>query len=128
LGILPVDFTVVVMSSKFLKIRIPHGMESAMGPGKADLLEAIQRTGSISAAARDMGMSYRRAWDLVDTMNRCFVQPLVVTATGGNHGGGAQVTDFGFDVLRRYRELVDKANTSVIAEVAVLAEMLRPLN
>jgi molybdate transport system regulatory protein len=114
------------MSSKFLKIRIPYGDESAIGPGKADLLEAIQRTGSISAAARDMGMSYRRAWDLVDTMNRCFVQPLVVTATGGSHGGGAQVTEFGFEVLRRYRELVAKASASVTKEIDQLAAMLRP--
>jgi molybdate transport system regulatory protein len=113
------------MSSKFLKIRIPYGDESAMGPGKADLLDAIQRTGSISAAARDMGMSYRRAWDLVDTMNRCFVQPLVVTVTGGSHGGGAQVTDFGLEVLRRYRDLVRKANASVTHEIEQLAGMLQ---
>lgn len=116
------------MSSDILKIRIPHGNVSAMGPGKADLLEAIQRTGSISAAAREMGMSYRRAWDLVDTMNRCFVQPLVVTATGGCHGGGAEVTDFGLDVLRRYRDLVAKANASVAGEVGVLVRLLRPLD
>lgn len=97
-----------------------------MGPGKADLLEAIHRTGSISAAARDMGMSYRRAWDLVDTMNHCFVQPLVVTATGGSHGGGAHVTEFGFEVLHRYRELVAKASTSVTKEIDQLVSMLRP--
>ncbi|MCX7628420.1 MAG: LysR family transcriptional regulator [Methylophilaceae bacterium] len=116
------------MSSSILKIHIPYGKESAMGPGKADLLEAIQRTGSISAAARDMGMSYRRAWDLVDTMNRCFIQPLVVTAAGGSHGGGAEVTDFGLDVLRRYRELEAKAHASVAAEVGMMAGLLRPLD
>lgn len=99
-----------------------------MGPGKADLLDAITRTGSISAAAREMGMSYRRAWDLVDTMNRCFVQPLVVTATGGSHGGGAQVTEFGSEVLHRYRELVAKASTSVGKEIDQLVSMLRPQN
>lgn len=116
------------MSTKFLKIHIPHGDESAIGSGKADLLEAIQRAGSISAAAREMGMSYRRAWDLVDTMNRSFVQPLVETATGGSHGGGAQVTEFGLEVLRRYRELETKANASVCAEIEGLASLLRPLD
>ena len=114
------------MSSKFLKIHIPYGSESAIGSGKADLLEAIQRAGSISAAARDMGMSYRRAWDLVDTMNRCFLQPLVETATGGSHGGGAQVTAFGLEVLDRYRELELKANAAVTSEVEALAALLRP--
>lgn len=113
------------MSRKFLKIHIPHGNESAIGSGKADLLEAIQRTGSISAAAREMGMSYRRAWDLVDTMNRCFLQPLVQTATGGSHGGGAQVTVFGLEVLRKYRDLENKANASVCSEIEALVALLR---
>jgi molybdate transport system regulatory protein len=76
----------------------------AMGPGKADLLQAIEETGSISAAARRMKMSYRRAWLLVDTMNQCFYGPLVETATGGNHGGGARITELGKEVLRRYRK------------------------
>jgi molybdate transport system regulatory protein len=114
------------MSSKFLKIHIPYGDESAIGSGKADLLEAIGRTGSISAAARDMGMSYRRAWDLVDTMNHSFMQPLVETATGGSHGGGAKVTDFGLEVLRRYRQLEAKANAAVMPELEALSALLRP--
>lgn len=116
------------MSTKFLKIHIPYGEESAIGSGKADLLEAIQRAGSISGAAREMGMSYRRAWDLVDTMNRSFIKPLVETATGGNHGGGAQVTTFGLEVLQRYRELETKANASVCAEIDALSALLRPLS
>jgi len=115
------------MASNYLKIRIPYGAESAIGKGKADLLEAIQRTGSISAAGREMGMSYRRAWNLVETMNRCFVQPVVTTATGGSHGGGAQVTAFGVEVLRRYRELEAKANASVMKEIEALSAMLRPM-
>lgn len=97
-----------------------------MGPGKADLLEAIDRVGSISAAAREMGMSYKRAWDLVDTMNRCFRHPLVSTATGGSHGGGAHVTEFGHDVLRRYRAMECKANDSVSVELHELMELLSP--
>lgn len=114
------------MSTKFLKIHIPYGEESAIGSGKADLLEAIQRAGSISAAAREIGMSYRRAWDLVDTMNHCFLEPLVETATGGSHGGGAQVTAFGLAVLRHYRELEAKASACVATEVEALAKLLRP--
>lgn len=95
-----------------------------MGPGKADLLDAIDRSGSISAAARVMGMSYKRAWDLVDTMNRCFKHPLVATATGGSHGGGAQVTEFGHEVLRRYREIETAATAAVHREVCELMELL----
>lgn len=95
-----------------------------MGPGKADLLEAIERAGSISGAAREMGMSYKRAWDLVDTMNRCFKLPLVSTATGGSHGGGAQVTDFGRDVLRRYRAMECAATAAVEDEVKALMSLL----
>lgn len=99
-----------------------------MGPGKADLLEAIERSGSISAAAREMGMSYKRAWDLVDTMNRSFKQPLVSTATGGSHGGGAHVTAFGLDVLQRYRDMECKANDSVAHELNALINLLSPLS
>ena len=77
-----------------------------MGPGKADLLEAIRVHGSISAAARAMGMSYRRAWLLVDTMNRCWRAPLVATVPGSAHGGGARVTEWGERVLVHYRNLI----------------------
>ncbi len=96
-----------------------------MGPGKAALIDAIARTGSISAAARDMGMSYRRAWDLVETMNQCFRHALVETATGGRGGGGAQVTDFGREVVRRYRVMEGKAARSVSAEMSALEKMMR---
>lgn len=112
------------MTAKNIKIHIPYGELSAIGPGKADLLEAIERTGSISAGARYLGMSYKRAWDLVDTMNKSFREPLVATATGGSHGGGAQVTEFGYEVLRRYREIEVKANTAVIADIGDLLAML----
>jgi molybdate transport system regulatory protein len=88
-----------------LKAQIMLGDEIAMGPGKADLLEAIEKTGSISAAGRALGMSYRRTWLLVDTMNRCWKEPLVETATGGSHGGGARLTEFGKQVVQSYRDL-----------------------
>src|SRR6478736_454193 len=75
-----------------LKLQLYCGDEIAMGPGKADLLEAIAREGSISGAGRAMGMSYRRAWLLVDVMNRCFVKPLVETHPGGGKQAGAKLT------------------------------------
>lgn len=88
-----------------LKLQLLCGEEIAMGPGKADLLDAIRAHGSISAAARAMDMSYRRAWLLVDVMNRCWREPLVETSPGSSHGGGARVTDFGAAILRHYRAL-----------------------
>jgi molybdate transport system regulatory protein len=87
------------------QLRLMLGDEIAFGPGKADLLDAIQDTGSISGAGKKMGMSYRRAWLLVDAMNRCFQQPLVDTAKGGSQGGGAQLTDLGKKILQEYREI-----------------------
>ncbi len=107
-----------------IRIRIPFGDDYAIGPGKADLLEAIQRTGSISAAGRALKMSYRRAWLLVDTMNRCFQHPLVETATGGASGGGAQVTELGDEVLRRFRAMESKAVESIADDLAELEKCL----
>lgn len=88
-----------------LKIQIIRGDEIAMGPGKADLLDAIERTGSISAAGRTLGMSYRRCWMLVEVMNRCWSASLVEASVGGTKGGGAKITDMGRDVLGHYRAL-----------------------
>ena len=78
---------------------------TALGPGKADLLDSIRETGSISAAGRRMRMSYRRAWQLIDALNRDFDAPLVETLTGGKGGGGAQLTPLGLEVLERYRRI-----------------------
>jgi molybdate transport system regulatory protein len=99
-----------------------------MGPGKAELLEAIDQYGSISAAAKHMGMSYRRAWELVDTMNRCFNQALVKTSPGGSHGGGAQITEFGFYILKCYRDLVAKTRANAEREIQEFAVHLKPLD
>ena len=106
------------------QIRIMFRKAIAMGPGKADLLQAIGETGSISAAARRMKMSYRRAWLLVDTMNQCFDGPLVETATGGNHGGGARITELGQEVLRRYRAMDAKASAAVSKEIVAFTRLM----
>src|SRR5207344_2147582 len=89
------------------KLRVMFGTEIAIGPGKAELLEAIAATGSISASAKRLGMSYRRAWLLVDTMNRCFREPVVASATGGTGGGGARLTPFGERVLKRFHAMLE---------------------
>ncbi len=100
------------------RLRILLGQATALGPGKAELLEAIQETGSISAAARRMGMSYRRAWTLVDNMNTDFVEPVIETNAGGKGGGGASVTPLGEEVISRYRIIEEKALDSVTDEIA----------
>ena len=107
------------------RIRVLFGSAFAIGPGKADLLEAIARTGSISAAARSMKMSYRRAWLLIDTMNRCFREPVVDTATGGKGGGGAQITDFGAMVLRSYRTMESGAAAAIARRMRSFSSLLR---
>jgi molybdate transport system regulatory protein len=107
-----------------LKLRVMFGAEIAMGPGKASLLEAIGATGSISESARSLGMSYRRAWLLVDTMNRCFREPVVASAAGGARGGGARITPFGREVLSRYRAMRARAERALDAEVGRFAELL----
>lgn len=107
-----------------LRARLYCGDEIAIGPGKADLLEAIAQTGSISAAGRLLGMSYRRTWLLVDAMNRCWQKPLVTTATGGSHGGGAGVTDFGKEVLARYRTLQRAIDDAAKAPVDELKRLM----
>ena len=87
------------------RIRLKMGDEIAFGPGKAQLLGLIDQHRSISGAARAMGLSYRRAWLMVETMNRCALSPLVVTATGGRRGGGAHLSTLGVDTLERFRRL-----------------------
>ena len=99
------------------QVRILFGSVYPLGPGKASLIEAVGRIGSISAAARELGMSYRRAWQLINATNKCFRQPLVKTATGGRGGGGAKVTPFGEEVLRQFRNIESKAISSVEQDI-----------
>lgn len=113
-------------AKKIIRIGIPVGEHYAMGPGKADLLEAIGETGSISAAGRKLDMSYRRAWLLVDEMNACFRGPLVATRLGGAKGGGAEVTDLGREALTRYRALQSLAWEAVRASIRDYQGLLGP--
>ena len=98
-----------------LKLQLVCGEHFAMGPGKADVLEAIAQTGSIRAAGKMLGMSYRRTWLLVDEMNRCFSQRLVETLTGGGRERGARLTDAGREVLAAFRAL--EAETARAADI-----------
>ncbi|MGD0493900.1 MAG: LysR family transcriptional regulator [Steroidobacteraceae bacterium] len=88
-----------------VRFRIDFGAQCSVGIGKIELLEAIDRTGSLSQAARAIGMSYRRAWLLMADLNSSFDAPVVDTATGGAHGGGAVLTPFGARLVQRYRQL-----------------------
>ncbi len=106
-------------------MRILLGEAIAVGPGKADLLAAIAAEGSISAAARTMGMSYRRAWLLVNELNRVFVGPVVASETGGRRGGGAVLTSLGQEILRRYRAMERRAAMSVAEDVRAFGLLLR---
>lgn len=107
-----------------LTVRLLRDEEVAMGPGKADLLDAIRATGSISAAARAMNMSYRRAWLLVDVMNRCFKEPLVHSAAGGQKGGGAQVTEAGERALALYRTIESAALAATERQINLLCKQM----
>ncbi|WP_196259559.1 winged helix-turn-helix domain-containing protein [Pelagibacterium limicola] len=107
------------------RVRILHDCKIAIGPGKADLLEAIRAEGSISGAARAMEMSYRRAWQMVETMNACFEGVLVETSTGGAHGGGARLSDLGEAVLGHYRAIEEAALRTAQNEKAALISKLR---
>ncbi|HYN55185.1 MAG TPA: ModE family transcriptional regulator [Methylotenera sp.] len=111
-----------------IKIQISHGKFIAFGPGKAQLLDAINRYGSISGAAKSMNMSYKRAWDLVMVMNASFKEPLVITAVGGSHGGGAVLSLFGAEVLRHYLEIVEKSEKFVMSESDGFLSMLATQN
>jgi len=109
-----------------LRLSITFDSGARVGPGKAALLESIRETGSISAAARDMGMSYKRAWLLLDSMNQAFIEPVVTAATGGTHGGGATLTPFGAELLERYRRLERDAAAIAAGDLVALASRARP--
>ena len=109
-----------------LTIRIAMHAGTLLGPGKADLMQAIEETGSIAAAGRHMGMSYKRAWYLIDTMNGYFREPLVICVKGGKAGGGAQLTDTGKAVLAAYRKAEREASSAAQAALTSLAALANP--
>ena len=114
------------MAQLKLRLRLMVYQEIAFGPGKADLLEAIQATGSISQAAKKMNMSYRRAWQLVETMNQLYASALVETYKRGESGGGAIVTAFGVDILKQFRYMEQKALAAIEADFQQLSGYLKP--
>jgi molybdate transport system regulatory protein len=115
------------MKSKVqFRLRIYREESIAIGPGKVALLEAVAETGSISAAARHLGMSYRRAWVLIDETNRALAAPAVNTAAGGAHGGGTALTDVGIELVTRYRAIENTARLAAAADIAALNRLLAP--
>ena len=106
-----------------LRLRIHLSDGDWMGPGKADLLTGIAETGSIAAAGRAMGMSYKRAWMLIEVMNAMFAQPLVIAVRGGAEHGGATLTAEGARVLALYRRMEARANAALAADLAELGAL-----
>jgi molybdate transport system regulatory protein len=107
----------------FITLRVVLGPETLLGKGKAELLAGIGETGSIAAASRRMGMSYKRAWYLIDTLNGYFCAPLVTSSRGGRSGGGAALTETGGAVLELYRRLHTNAAEAVKSELHELAAL-----
>jgi len=110
------------------RLRIVLEPNIAIGPGKADILEGIKETGSIAAAGRRMGMSYKRAWLLVETMNACFKTPLVETSRGGRVRGGASLTPTGDLVLACYRRMQAATEKAITKEMRNLKSLLRDMS
>jgi molybdate transport system regulatory protein len=107
------------------RFRLLLGAEAGFGPGKADLLEAIHGCGSIAAAGRSLGMSYKRAWQLAEALNRCFRGPLLEASKGGRGGGGAQLTPLGLEIIARFRAIEAKSATVLAKELRAFARLVR---
>lgn len=121
----PAPANVSAGSPRELRLRVYAGPVIAMGPGKADLLSAIAATGSISAAARELGMSYKRCWDLVSIMNESFATPLVATSAGGTGGGGTNLTPLGARVLHDYRRMHEIALAAIATDLRKFRKHLK---
>jgi molybdate transport system regulatory protein len=113
------------MVDTHLSIRIDLASGDRIGPGKIALLEAIRDTGSISAAARAIGMSYRRAWLLVEEINRSLREPAVTAETGGARGGGATVTPVGLRIIELYRSIEEQARGAAGGEFRAIGKLIR---
>ncbi|MDT8397213.1 MAG: winged helix-turn-helix domain-containing protein [Pseudomonadales bacterium] len=107
-----------------LRLTLKPGM--AIGPGKVAILRSIQETGSISAAGRLIGMSYKRSWQLVDSLNNMFEGPLVQTSKGGQHGGGARLTPLGEKVLALYERILDNTLLAIAPDLRTLKQLSAP--
>jgi len=107
------------------RLRLTSGGAIAVGPGKIDLLEAIAETQSITAAAKSIGMSYRRAWALVDQINASLKQPAVASAKGGEHGGGSRLTAVGQALVARYRRIEARADEACADDIAALLRLVK---
>ncbi|WP_342163162.1 winged helix-turn-helix domain-containing protein [Methylobacterium sp. SD21] len=114
------------MDEARISLRIELRADTLLGPGKVALLEGIRETGSISAASRRMGMSYKRAWYLIETLNAAFREPLVEKSKGGKAGGGARLTATGDAVLDGYRRTEASAAKAAASEVERLSTLLKP--
>ena len=112
----------VVPEDGLSHLRVTLSETAYIGPGRADLLDLIAQTGSISAAGKAMGMSYKRAWSLVQALNEGFGQPLVESSRGGAAQGGAQLTEAGRFVLAQYRAMQDKTRLAIAGEVTALRQ------
>ena len=107
------------------RMRIQQADTIALGPGKVALLEAVQEHGSISAAARSMNMSYRRAWLLMDELNRSLKSPATVSEHGGQSGGGSVLTPVGKEIIRLYRGIEEQAYAACSADIAALTKLVK---
>lgn len=107
------------------RMRVTSGDVIAIGPGKIALLEAIGKTGSITAAAKSLDMSYRRAWLLLDELNRSLREPAVDSAKGGQHGGGSALTDAGRQLIDLYRRIEDRAAAACRSDIQQLLKLLQ---
>jgi molybdate transport system regulatory protein len=107
------------------RLRIQRGKEVPLGPGKAELLALVAETSSITKAAQQMGMSYMRAWTLIQTMNKCFKEPLIVTSRGGDKGGGAQLTATGRRALSLYQKMNEDCERACAESWSDLQTLLR---
>ena len=109
------------MAKSIVRFRIDLSPKCSIGPGKVDLLERIRDTGSLSQAGRELGMSYRRAWLLLDSLNSSFREPVVATSVGGKAGGGAALTDFGAALIAAYRQLEKEFNVDATKKFAAIS-------
>lgn len=107
------------------RLRILFGDDIAIGPGKAELLRMVRQTGSILGAARQMEMSYMRAWSLIRTMNQCFREPVIFASRGGKEFGGAKLTATGEELLSLYEQLEQQCLASTEATRAAIARLLK---